>query len=193
MAKVIYTYNNQILKSTDNEWYTEPTPPIILDEVTIGTQTWMSKNLAIDDGGSGIYHADLTNVNGYNLGTQYYYTWDAAVRIANSIQGWRLPSINDYNTLSSYLGQTPEIRLPKYKATYAWGNYNGTDDYGFTALPVGYITNNELIEVKYCINLWTTTATSTGSNILYFYIGTSNLAYSFADKNNGLSVRLIKV
>lgn len=184
-------YNDRIITNSIGKWLRKSETGPVLDEVTIGSQTWMSKNLAIDDGGSGIYHEDLTNVNGYNLGTQYYYTWDAAVRIANSIPGWRLPSRDDYNTLSSYLGQTPEIRLPKYKATYAWGNYNGTDDYGFTALPVGYITNR-LIRVGYEIHLWTTTAGSTEPNKLYFYIGTSNIATSSADKNNGLSVRLIK-
>ena len=43
----------------------------------IGRQAWMSENLAIDDGGEGIYYNEK---NG-----QYYYTWDAAIRVAKSI------------------------------------------------------------------------------------------------------------
>lgn len=48
MAKVIYTYNNQILKSTDNEWYTglDIQPPTLIysnnteDTATDGTNTY---------------------------------------------------------------------------------------------------------------------------------------------------------
>lgn len=124
-----------------------PTPPgPIFDEVTIGTQTWMAKNLAIDDGGTGIYHFDNVTANGVNFGTQYYYTLDAAIRVANSINGWHLPSQSEFQTLVNYVGSNSATKL---KSTSGWndststsGSGNGTDNYGFTALPVGYSDSN---------------------------------------------------
>ena len=118
------------------------TPEPTFDEVTIsspnwwGSQTWMSKNLAVDDGQGGIY----TQTVNYGQGdvVEYYYTWDAAVRVAESIEGWHLPSYNEWYRLidavegSAYAGT-------KLKSTIGWESKPGNDLYGFTALPAGYI------------------------------------------------------
>ena len=66
--------------------------------VKIGKQTWMAKNLAIDDGGEGIYHNPENN--------ETYYTYDAAMRIANSITGWHLPSTLEWNEAALVCGAT---------------------------------------------------------------------------------------
>lgn len=55
--------------------------------VIIGTQTWMSTELDLDDGGEGIEKHTFTDYNGNSLGEMYYYTHDAAVRVANLIPG----------------------------------------------------------------------------------------------------------
>lgn len=131
----------------EGESLTPPTPPgPSFDEVTIGTQTWMSKNLAIDDGGTGIYHFDNVTSNGVNFGTQYYYNLEAASRIANSISGWHLPTQSEFQTLINYVGSNSATKL---KSTSGWndatstpGSGNGTDNYGFTGLPVGYSSSN---------------------------------------------------
>lgn len=57
--------------------------------VTIGNQVWMAENLDIDDGKGGIFYNEE---NG-----EYYYTYDAAMRIANSIPGWHLPTALEWN------------------------------------------------------------------------------------------------
>lgn len=69
---------------------------VAFPSVKIGDQTWMSKNLAIDDGGEGIFY------NSNNK--EYYYTWDAAVRIAKAIPGWHLPSCEEWNTALEVCG-----------------------------------------------------------------------------------------
>ena len=174
-----------------------PIPPIpVFDEVTIGTQTWMAKNLAIDDRGDGIYHEDNVTANGVNFGTQYYYNYTGASRIADSIDGWHLPSLEEFNTLITYCGGGSAAAI-KLKSTYGWNTNNGTDDYGFCALPVADVYNNS------------TSGRGVGSQCYYcsnskFYdqgtlryrikqIGTSNI-YESSYPNNTIkvTVRLIK-
>lgn len=135
----LYVGSNKIAQAYlgSNLVYQASAPAPSFDEVTIGTQTWMAKNLAIDDGGGGIYHEDNVSANGVNFGTQYYYNRDAAVRVANSIDGWHLPSLDELNTLITYCGGDTAATY-KLKSTYGWNSANnGTDDYGFCALPVG--------------------------------------------------------
>jgi uncharacterized protein (TIGR02145 family) len=51
--------------------------------------------------------------------------------------GWHLPSDAEWETLKTYVGTTPGTKL---KATNGWKtNANGTNTYGFTALPGGYV------------------------------------------------------
>lgn len=117
-----------------------PTPPAPTPgEVTIGDQTWSTKNLALTDWGEGI----VTKVVNYGQGNviEYYYTWPAAVRVANLVEGWHLPTRAEWDTLDSYIGwRTAGTKL---KSTYGWDpdTSAGTDDYGFCALPAGYTTN----------------------------------------------------
>lgn len=122
---------------------TPPTPPGPgFRTVTIGSQTWMAENMAIDDGGEGIYRRDNVTANGVNFGTVYYYTKAAALRVASSVDGWHLPRTLDYNDLITYIDTTGT----KLCSTSGWDDTNGTDDYGFTALPTGRIHLNYLNE-----------------------------------------------
>ena len=68
---------------------TPPTVPSFNpNTVTIGNTIWMAENLKYDDGGKGIFY------NPENK--EYYYTWEAAVRVAKKL-GWKLPSDKDWN------------------------------------------------------------------------------------------------
>jgi len=77
------------------------------------------------------------------------YTWEAAKKGCQLI-GWRLPSEEDWNSLITFAGGR-EIAGSKLKSTSGWmvsctgsgtdttcTSQNGTDDYGFSALPGGY-------------------------------------------------------
>ena len=173
-----------------------PEPPGPSDEVTIGTQTWKTSNLAIDDGQGGITVVNNVTVNGVNFGTQYYYTWDAAVRVSNSITGWHLPSQAECNTLQTYAGGS-SVAGGKLKSTNGW-NYdaNGTDDYGFNGIPVGYIDiSSSSVPDEFFGSrsaFWTSTKySSTKSYRYYFSTGTSMYINNFANTSL-FSVRLIK-
>lgn len=135
MSKLI-KLNNKVLKIFNKLLgWTSPYPSS--DEVTIGTQIWKAKNLDIDDGGEGIYKVDNVIINGINIGTQYYYTWDAANRVAQTIDGWHLPSNDELMTLRNYLGETVAGKL--LKSIFGWNNDgNGTNEYGFNGEPVGF-------------------------------------------------------
>lgn len=125
--------------------------------VNIGGQIWMTKNLDVDDGQGGV--SIVTPFPAYNMGrfgTMYYYTPEAAIRIANSIPGWHLPTVQEYETLMSNVGGA-NIAGTKLKSTYGWKNDgNGTDDYGFCVLPCGWGTQHggTNYEGKLC-QMWT--------------------------------------
>lgn len=176
-----------------------PTPPApTFDEITLSrnteSQTWMSKNLAINDGGTGITIKDNLTANGVNFGTQYYYTWDAAVRIASSIPGWHLPTQAEWNTLVYIVTGTYgaySIAGPKLKSTTGWNSGNGDGTYEFNVFPVGYMIDGYLYNLGAAADLWTNEESS--SNAKYRYLNTGN-AFKSSDssKSRGYSVRLIK-
>ena len=160
------------------------------DEVTIGSQTWMSKNLAVDDGGEGIYTKTVDYGNGSV--TEYYYTWAAAVRVADSIQGWHLPLNSEWDTLANTIGSS--TAATKLSSTYGWNPTNGTDDYGFCALPAGQrSTNSSYFDLYNRAYFWTSTPGST-SNAYYRSLisGTGSVYSGNRNKLYGHSVRLVK-
>ena len=164
-----------------------PVTPV-LDEITIGTQTWKIKNLSIDDGQGGIY----TQTVNYGQGNvvEYYYTWEAALRVASTVTGWHLPTRAEWDTLATAVGSNAGKKL---KATYGWAyDANGTDEFGFRGFPAGlwnsdsfkYLSTNELF--------WTATEYSS-TKAYNRMLGTgSSLISDNNDKTLGYSVRLIK-
>ena len=137
----IYTFNDKIV-TINNKWceeYVEPTPPGPSDEVTIGTQKWKNVNLAVDDGQSGVY-----TVNDSDYGLQYYYTQSAANRIVSNIDGWHIPTYQEWQTLFNFIGGKGKALLAKLASTSGWSNLNATNDYGFNLLPLGYYSSSSI-------------------------------------------------
>lgn len=190
----IYTLNNKIV-IINNKWAqaVEETPPApTFDEVTIGTQTWMASNLAIDDGGAGISIIDNVTVNGINFGTQYYYTWDAAVRVASSISGWHLPSKSEWETLLTTAGGTSTAGY-KLKSRTGWedGN-NGIDTYGFSAPPVGYYISGSMGGEGVFAVFWTNTTYDSSQSYIKGFQMSDAVFETYSGKSNGMTIRLIK-
>jgi uncharacterized protein (TIGR02145 family) len=103
--------------------------------VIIGSQTWMAENLNYNADGSKCYKDNENNCQKYGR----TYDWKTALKACPS--GWHLPSINEYKLLDNFVGGE-NVAGKKLKATSGWNlnnrNNNGTDDYGFSALPGGY-------------------------------------------------------
>ncbi|MBO4689899.1 MAG: hypothetical protein J5621_03395, partial [Paludibacteraceae bacterium] len=150
----------------------------------IGRQAWMQENLAIDDGGEGIYYNEK---NG-----QYYYTWDAAMRVAKSIPGWHLPSAEEWNAAAEACGAT--VVDNKWKDDPYMRDYRGTKNLydKLRVLPVGYYNDGRFYGVGAYAYFWS--ATEDDSSYAYRrFFGTSATVYqSSRYKDLGFSVRLVK-
>ena len=151
--------------------------------VKIGDQIWMNKNLSIDDGGNGITINQETG--------EHYYTWDAAKRVAEKIKGWHLPTIAEWDFLAANAGGR-EVCGNKLKAASGCDDDgNGTDDFGFSALPAGYYYGS-FLDLGSFAYFWTATEDySSDAYFRYFYTGASMISGDY-NKYYQYSVRLVK-
>jgi len=104
-------------------------------KVTIGAQVWMAENLNYATENSRCYGADPANCDTFGR----LYDWEDAMGACPD--GWHLPDSAEWSGLVDYAGGGKEAG-GKLKAARGWKNDgNGTDDYGFSALPGGYISD----------------------------------------------------
>ena len=123
--------------------------------VVIGTQTWMAENLDYNVEGSKCYDNKAVNCNTYGR----LYDWATAMALPSSCNsnscasmiqtphrgicpsGWHIPKDGDWEALITFVGGFSTAGT-KLKAESGWNDYqgtsgNGTDKYGFSALPGG--------------------------------------------------------
>jgi uncharacterized protein (TIGR02145 family) len=125
----------------------------VYNTTTIGTQIWITENLKTtkyNDGTAIIAWTNGVKYDSVNIPLMYYY----GNSIANAATygalyneyvvgteklcpaGWHVPDHLEWTTLIDYVGA--DVAGTKLKATSGWNdNGNGTDDYGFKALPGG--------------------------------------------------------
>lgn len=110
---------------------------IFYDIIKIGNQTWMAENLNYETKDSHCYKNKSTNCKMYGR----FYAWDAAQKACPV--GWHLPSKKDFEILIKTVGGEDNAGK-MLKSTYGWHeNHDGTDDFGFNALPTGGYFGNE--------------------------------------------------
>jgi uncharacterized protein (TIGR02145 family) len=113
--------------------------------VVIGTQTWMARNLNYNAEGSKCYDDDPANCATYGR----LYNWETAKTVCP--EGWHLPSNVEWGTLMQSINPSCSLTgncagAGKYlKAAEGWSGVsgNGTDAYGFAALPGGYGSSSD--------------------------------------------------
>jgi uncharacterized protein (TIGR02145 family) len=168
----------------------------IYSTVKIGEQTWMAKNLN--------FNTNTTGSRCYNDQVSYCTTYGRLYTLAAAKtacpDGWHLPSREEWEILSNFVGGNTEDR--HLKATSGWNNnWNGLDTYGFTALPGGYYTNgfNGFSSVGSEGNWWSSDE-SVNEGITYGIYrkimgteGAQNNYYWFGDNKNSLfSIRCLQ-
>ncbi|MDR0330104.1 MAG: hypothetical protein LBH93_00100, partial [Chitinispirillales bacterium] len=147
----LWTVPVQLWQEAERREFEPVEPPELLPEPSVDTFTderdgqvyrivkmpdgrwWMAENLNYDVGdGSRVYDTDPLNAEKYGR----LYDWESAKRAAPD--GWHLPTRTEWQSLIDASGGDA-IAGKKLKAATGWaGGGNGTDDYGFAALPGGY-------------------------------------------------------
>ena len=119
--------------------------------VKIGKQTWMAENLNLEMKGAYCYDYDSRKCDEYGR----FYDWPTAVGrvdcnykdtcgVAPVVQGvcpdgWHLPSLEEWDALFEFVGGD-FVAGAKLRSINGWSysKVDGSDTYGFRALPGGY-------------------------------------------------------
>jgi uncharacterized protein (TIGR02145 family) len=164
--------------------------------VKIGTQTWMAENLNRETADSWCYQNSVDSCAKYGR----LYTWDVARTVCPS--GWHLPTQDEWDYLAKSVGGQRSSRNDweilyagvKLKSRSGWrGGGNGTDDYGFSALPGGeHAARGGSYNAVYSGIWWT--AVDNGN---YAYGRIMNylddgVKQASREKTDGISVRCLK-
>jgi len=160
----------------------------------VGEQVWMAENLNIEMGNSKCYDNNPENCQKYGR----LYDWETAMKACPS--GWHLPNANEWKPIVNLAGGE-EKAGKELKASSGWKdsedgdkNGNGTDNYGFSALPGGYgNSDGGFNSVGSHGNWWSSFEKDSDyvydGGLSYNYEG---VYYSSTDKSELRSVRCIK-
>ena len=156
--------------------------------VRIASQIWMAENLNYATSGSQCYDNKLENCQKYGR----LYDWNTAMRACP--YGWHLPSDYEWFVLmDAVYGEKTAGK--KLKAKSGWyGNGNGTDEFGFSALPGGFgLFFDFFDDVGYYGHWWSASEGGSGSayrRIMYY--NHEDVYWLFGVKSNLFSVRCVQ-
>jgi uncharacterized protein (TIGR02145 family) len=155
--------------------------------VTIGGKTWMAENLNYQTDNSWCYKNADSNCVKYGK----LYTWDAAMIACPT--GWHLASISEWHDLVMTAGGYSTAGS-KLKATNGWkSNGNGTNDYGFSALPggTGHQTSDYFSSVDFR-GYWWTALEYDGVNAYGMVMSSFNDSVEAMDRSDKRYVRSVR-
>jgi len=169
----------------------------VYNTVLIGNQCWMKENLNYLTSNSWWYNNSSANGNVYGR----LYTWDAALTACPS--GWHLPSDDEWCTLTTYIDPTVNCNAMgwsgtdasyKIKSTSGWYlDGNGSDAYGFSALPGGYRNRSAYFKyVEKRAYFWSSTESNNLAWYRFFYYLYDEVYRFSIFKDYGFSVRCVK-
>ncbi len=177
-----------VAEFTSTGTFTDPRDQKTYKYVTIGKQVWMAENLAYKPS-NGNYWA-YNNYEGNVAKYGYLYDWQTAKNVCPT--GWHLPSDAEWTQLTGFVGSNVGTKL---KAKSGWSfNGNGTDDYGFSALPGGgRYYDGYFYGIENFGRWWSSTEYSTsnawGRSMSYSY---SYVYRGYNLKSWGFSVRCVR-
>ena len=155
--------------------------------VKIVNQTWMAENLDYEIDSSYCYKDDATNCAKYGR----LYTWNAAKKACPS--GWHLPSKVEWETLFNAVGDQSTAGKV-LKSSSGWNSSgNGTDAFGFSALPAGYrYDDGNFVKEGNSANFWSSTALGSFANGMGLSYGDDSARLGDNFKDYGFSVRCLQ-
>ena len=154
--------------------------------VDIGNQTWMAENLNYETEFSYCYENKDENCAKYGR----LYTWEAAMEACPA--GWGVPSLEEFLVLVAAVGGH-SVAGKVLKSTEGWkDDGNGTDDYGFSALPAGYkYDDTSYFYLGEKTSFWSTSGTTWMYQLEVTFDKDSTLLFSLY-REFGFSVRCLK-
>jgi uncharacterized protein (TIGR02145 family) len=127
---ITFLKGRSVMENESKGTFTDPRDGKVYKTVEIGGVVWFAENLNFAAEGSVCYDNDPAN--GENYGR--LYDWETAMKACPA--GWHLASADEWEALANAVGNAAGTKL---KSTSGWSNNgNGTDNYGFSALPGGY-------------------------------------------------------
>ena len=174
--------------------FTDPMDGKAYATVEIGSQIWMAENLNYVAEGSVCYDNNAENCTKYGR----LYDWNTAKNACPD--GWHLPSEENWEEMTAYTGGG-DTEGKKLKAKSDWNNRsdgssgNGTDEFGFSALPGGgkYSFESNFVDIGDIGYWWSASEYNSDKAVLYA------IHYNFEDvrwyhdyKSNLSSVRCVK-
>jgi len=156
----------------------------------------MAENLNYNASGSKCYGSNNKQTNCEKYGR--LYNWKTAMKVCPS--GWHLPSDSEWEELHKTVGE--KVSGIKLKTKSGWHDYdgdykrmsgNGTDEFGFSALPGGYVHLDGRFEHVGLRGYWWT-ATERDSSAYYWEIDRifDNASRNCLSKSYMYSVRCVQ-
>ena len=200
----IYKLNGSFYRCKDKNWtrtakrdsstVTDPRDGRTYKTILIGSQHWMAENINYSTRQSYCYSGLTSNCLVYGR----LYTWATARSACPS--GWHLPSEDEWNTLiyaqGSAMGQGSRL-----KSTTGWSDYggdsgNGTDSYGFNALPAGHKSSSSATyeAVGERAHFWTADSSASSNSAISMLLryDNNNATLIGNNRNYGYSVRCLQ-
>jgi uncharacterized protein (TIGR02145 family) len=170
--------------------FTDPRDGKEYKTVKIGEQIWLAENLNYNAKGSECYENNPANCAKYGR----LYNWETAKK--SCPKGWHLPSKSEYGILDEAVGGE-DVAGKKLKAKSGWNNNgNGTNDYGFSALPGGNgYSDGSFYYVGYDGSWWSASENESNSGIAYYRdmdYDDDSAYWSYGNKTLLFSVRCLQ-
>ena len=138
--------------------------------------------------GSACYDNEASNCAIYGR----LYDWPTAMAVCPF--GWHLPIDSEWDILLDHAGDSSTAGT-KLKAVNGWiDDGNGTDDYGFSAMPGGFGSSNGNFYNAGGYGSWWVAAENDNNRAHYRYIYSydDNINGNYDSKSNLFSVRCLK-
>jgi len=162
----------------------------IYKQVEIGGKFWMAQNLNYDVPGvttDVCYDNNASNCETYGR----LYNWATAMDVCPP--DWHLPSNAEWDALTTAVGSNSGTKL---MAASGWSSGNGTDDFGFSALPGGCgSSDGSFYDAGYFGLWWSSSENEYDSRGAYYRAMSYNYSYvgwNYDFKTSPLSVRCVQ-